>query len=283
MADNPYQIRVMTRDELDMALDWATQEGWNPGLRDAELYYQADPQGFLIGLLNDRPVACISAMRYNDHYGFMGFYIVHPQYRGQGYGLAIWQAAMDYLQGVTIGLDGVVAQQSNYCKSGFAPVYRHVRYAGQGGAQVDNNPMLVTLSQVPWEALLAYEQRFFPAPRPAFLRAWIQQPESHALGYWEAGHLHGYGVIRRCQRGYKIGPLQADNPALAEALFQALSAQVAPDEPIYLDVPEANPEAVALAQRHGLEVVFETARMYRGAVPELPLAQIFGVTSFEIG
>jgi hypothetical protein len=29
--------------------------------------------------------------------------------------------------------------------------------------------------------------------------------------------------------------------------------------------------------------VFETARMYRGAAPELPLGNIFGITTFELG
>ena len=29
--------------------------------------------------------------------------------------------------------------------------------------------------------------------------------------------------------------------------------------------------------------VFETARMYRGGQPQLPLDRVFGVTSFELG
>ena len=52
---------------------------------------------------------------------------------------------------------------------------------------------------------------------------------------------------------------------------------------VFLDPPEPNGPAVALAKRYGLEPVFETARMYRGAVPELPLEKIFGITTFELG
>lgn len=54
-------------------------------------------------------------------------------------------------------------------------------------------------------------------------------------------------------------------------------------EPIFLDTPEVNPAAVALAERHDLNVSFETARMFTGKFPELPLGGLFGVTSFEIG
>jgi hypothetical protein len=48
-------------------------------------------------------------------------------------------------------------------------------------------------------------------------------------------------------------------------------------------VPEVNRAAVDMARRHGMERVFETARMYTGEVPDLPLDRIFGVTSFEVG
>ncbi len=43
------------------------------------------------------------------------------------------------------------------------------------------------------------------------------------------------------------------------------------------------PRALALAERHAMNVAFETARMYTGSPPALPLARLFGVTTFELG
>jgi hypothetical protein len=40
---------------------------------------------------------------------------------------------------------------------------------------------------------------------------------------------------------------------------------------------------VALARGAGMTPVFETARMYRGGDPGLPLDRVFGITSFELG
>ena len=51
MHNNVYSIRTMTQDEVELAIDWAAREGWNPGLHDAACYYAADPNGFLVGLL----------------------------------------------------------------------------------------------------------------------------------------------------------------------------------------------------------------------------------------
>jgi GNAT superfamily N-acetyltransferase len=273
----------MTPAEVGTAIEWAASEGWNPGLHDAGCYVAADPGGFFVGLLDGEPVATISAIRYGALFGFLGFYIVRPEHRGKGDGLQIWNAGMKYLEGRNVGLDGVVAQQDNYRKSGFRLAYRNVRYQGAGGGNAPENPDIVPLSVLPFEAMAAYERPFFPAERSAFLRAWIEQPSSHALGILQNGRLRGYGVIRPCRLGYKIGPLFADAADLAEQLFLALKARVRPSDPVYLDTPELNPAAVELAERHGLSVVFETARMYTREIPDLPLHRVFGVTSFEVG
>src|ERR671932_468743 len=57
-------IRAMSRRELDIAIDWAAREGWNPGLSDAECFYGADPDGFLMAFHDAEPVATISVVRY---------------------------------------------------------------------------------------------------------------------------------------------------------------------------------------------------------------------------
>ncbi|NVK44542.1 MAG: GNAT family N-acetyltransferase [Oceanospirillaceae bacterium] len=277
------EIRPMNRAEVDLAIDWAAQEGWNPGLHDANCFAQADPGGFLMGFLDGEPVATISVVRYGDSFGFLGFYIVRPEYRGQGYGIQIWNDGLLHLEGRNIGLDGVVAQQDNYKKSGFRLAWRNIRYAGTGGGPAPVGAEIFELASLPFAALDAYDRPFFPAERSLFLRCWIEQPGSHALGILEEGRLSGYGVIRPCREGYKIGPLFADSPALAESLFQALKARIGPGDSLYLDTPEVNPEAVALAQRHGMEVSFETARMYTREAPELPIDRLFGITSFELG
>jgi ribosomal protein S18 acetylase RimI-like enzyme len=96
------------------------------------------------------------------------------------------------------------------------------------------------------------------------------------------GKLAAWGVIRPCRRGHKIGPLVADDRAAAEAMLAALVAAAGADE-VFLDVPGVNREALALPQRHGLAPVFETARMYTGAIRPLVLERVFGVTTFELG
>jgi len=283
MPQDRYTIRPMNRSEIDLAVDWAAEEGWNPGLHDAGSFHAADPEGFLVGLLDGEPVATISAVRYGQDFGFIGFYIVKPTCRGQGYGLRLWNAAMQRLAGRTVGLDGVVAQQDNYRKSGFALAWNNARYEGVGGGAGSADEAIVPLATVPFEALDAYDRPFFPDDRRAFLRAWIGQPGAAALGLVQDGRLAGYGVLRSCRRGAKIGPLFADDPQLAERLFVALKARTPQGAPLFLDIPVPHAAALELVQRHGMTRGFETARMYTGPAPDVPMDRFYGVTSFELG
>ena len=278
-----HSIRVMRADEMPMLLDWAAAEGWNPGLHDGPCFHAADTHGFLLGLSDGEPAATISVVKYGNDFGFLGFYIVKPELRGRGLGWRIWQAGMATLSGRNVGLDGVVAQQDNYRKSGFTLAWRNIRHEGVGGGAPAGDARIVPLRALPFASVQEYDQAFFPADRSAFLRCWIRQPGSTALAWVDAGTVRGYGVLRPCRNGFKVGPLFADDAEIADSLFTALKAGTGAHDKVYLDTPETNPHAVALATRHGMSPMFETARMYTGPVPSLPMARLFGVTSFELG
>jgi hypothetical protein len=279
---NGLRIRPMRPDEVSIAVNWAAAEGWNPGLADDACFAVADPEGFFIGELEGAPAATISCINYSPAFAFLGFYIVRKDLRGRGYGLRIWNAAIAHAGSRVIGLDGVLAQQDNYRISGFELAYTNVRYGGTVAAPDASQAGVIALTEVPLAAVEAYDATVFPAPRTAFLRSWINSPGHIGRALVRDGKLAGWGVVRPCRKGRKIGPLVADDRACAEVVLSALLAGVGGGE-IFLDVPSINRDAVALAQDLGLAPVFETARMYTGAIPPLRLERIFGVTTFELG
>jgi len=279
-----YTIRSMSLAECEtIAIAWARLEGWNPSLNDAKSYYNIDPNGFLVGLLDGEPIAAISALRYGESFGFIGFYIVKPAFRGQGYGIQIWNRAMEYLEGRTIGLDGVVDQQDNYRKSGFALAYNNIRFEGKSKKEPYDESHIIPLQSFSLGSVAQFEKPFFPQERRAFLEQWITQPDAFALGFVEDSKLLGYGVMRRCDRGYKVAPLFGANYETAHTLLLALLAKLPADTTFYLDVPKPNSKALKLADALDMQESFYTARMYRGEEPKLPIEQIFSVTSFEVG
>ena len=280
-ADTPFVVRPARADEVEFFRAGADGEGWNPGRYDAPCFFAADPGGLLVGELAGVPVASISCVCYGDDFGFLGMYIVKPEYRGRGFGLRLWTAGFARFGARNVGLDGVLQQVPNYERSGFRTLHHHVRYGGTLAGKT--SPGLVRLDAVPFADVLAYDRRCFPGPRAEFLRLWVAQPEGAAVGRVREGRLAGYAVARRAKDGFKVGPLFADDDAAAEALLLGLAREVG--GPVFVDVPEAaaHPSAERLARGLGMTEVFRCARMYTRGRPAIDDARVYGVTSLELG
>ncbi len=282
--DDSYVITRMSQSDMQLAIQWAANAGWNPGLHDADCFYQTDSNGFFIGKLNHQPIAMSSAVIYDEDFAFCGFYIVDARYRGKGYGLALTKARLAYIGKRNAGIDGVPDMLDKYARLGYQIAHHNARYEMQNNLLDDMQleHQVIALQEVPFSMLAAYDRRHFPAARDVFLRCWINQTGTHSLAVIEAGVLRGYGVIRPCQTGFKIGPLFADTEAIANSLFISLAQRIKAG-PVYLDCPLNNPHAMALVKRYDLKQVFETARMYLKQAPDIAIKKIYGITSFELG
>jgi GNAT superfamily N-acetyltransferase len=282
ISDRKMAIRTMTRAELDTVVGWAGSEGWNPGKYDAPSNHAADPDGYIAAVMGGELVGSISAVRYESHYGFMGFFIVKPDVRAQGIGRLLWSEALRRLEGRVVGLDGVMAMIGTYARSGFVSHHSNVRHRIKA-APATMAPTIRRISSLPLAKLLEFDRAFHPAARAAYLDSWVRIPGSHGFASVTDGQLEGYGIIRPSRSGWRIGPLFANNPLVAANLLDALLASVPAGEEVFMDVPACNREAVKLATSRAEEQLFETSRMYKGPAPAVNWAGVFGVTSLELG
>ncbi|PAZ09138.1 GNAT family N-acetyltransferase [Streptomyces sp. SA15] len=275
---------VVTQARLDdwsVVSGWAADEGWNPGLADGPAFFAQDPDGFFIGRIDGEPVSSISVVNYGADYAFLGFYLVRPDLRGRGHGLTTWKTAIAHAGNRTIGLDGVVAQQANYRRSGFEPAHRTVRFTGTAPAtEIPADVRAVRPADL--AEITAYDSVCTPADRPRFVAAWLTAGGHRAVVRRTGDRVTGYGVIRPGRDALRIGPLFADTAEDARSLLAALTAEAAGSE-IAVDVPGTNRAGIALAEAAGLTPSFETARMYTGPVRPYAQDRVFGVTTLELG
>lgn len=275
------RIAPMSVADLGLALDWAAAEGWNPGLGDAAAFHAADPDGFLMGWVGSEPVASLSVVRHGPSFGFVGLFIVRPDWRGRGLGSEIWHRGLAELGKRSIGLDAVVAQQQRYADSGFSVAHRTLRQAGAVVPEVWPHARRIEPGMLP--DLIAFDSVVSGIERPAYLSAWLTDSQTRrSLVLIDDGAIAGYGTIRSCREGYKVGPLVAPGGAEAEALLRALAATMGARS-ILIDMPEDNPAAQTMATHMKWKTVFETARMYRGDAPVADARRIFGLTTLELG
>jgi hypothetical protein len=283
MGTDGVRFRTMTKDEVAVAVKWAAAESWNPGLHDAECFRPVDPGSFFCAEMDGKIVGTAAIVNYDDRFSFGGFTIADLAYWRHGIGMQISHYAMCHAGSRILGVDGVVAMVEKYEKTGELFLhYNNARYEGRGREKMPAG--LTPIRDVQFAGLLAYDTTHFPTRREQFLRCWITQEGHFGLARLDDdGTILGYGVCRKCFTGYKIGPLFARDRTTAEMILDGLASGI-PGEPFFLDIPVPNKAAVALVEDRRMVLVFFTARLHSTCDPvPLPLNEIFGVTTFELG
>lgn len=273
-------FRNATLPELALILDWAAEEGWNPGLDDADAFFSADPDGFFVAVdETDALIASISVVNHTPDFSFLGLYIVKPDHRGHGVGLGLWTHALSHAGDRTVGLDGVPDQQANYRVSGFQNAGETTRFEGQVRGETHVCISAAVPGDIP--ALVRIEGAASRVEKPDYLQAWFLGSATRStLVFRDQGRIRGFCTLRHCQMGWKVGPLVAEDSDVARHLIAHAAALS--DGPLTLDVPETAIHLTELCQRLGLDAGFKTARMYRGPFSASQHG-IFAVSSLELG
>ena len=272
-------MRNATREDLDLILDWAAEEGWNPGKDDATAFFAADSNGFYVADLGGVPIAAISVVNHDPNHAFLGLYLCRPEHRGQGHALALWTYALTHAQNRTVGLDGVPEQQANYARSGFMLTGQTVRYRGllpeTGHTDAIDAPEI--------KALMGADRRAVGHAREAYSNAWFTATATRqTIQIAHSGDRPAFATFRTCGEGLKIGPLHAASEDEARALLAARPITT-PQTPYFIDVPDSSPDLAKLVTSLGFEPVFQTARMYKGTPPESDPPLFYAVTTLELG
>ncbi len=56
----------------DTITKFEISEGWMPAIDDSALFYNTDPEGMFIGQLNGETISCITMVRYESDFAFLG-------------------------------------------------------------------------------------------------------------------------------------------------------------------------------------------------------------------
>lgn len=271
--------RTARHDEIDLMLDWAAKEGWNPGLDDADAFFDADPAGFFVATSDESPIGAISVVNHTPDFAFLGLYLMAPEFRGKGIGYGLWQHAIVHAGSRTIGLDGVPDQQANYQRSGFSHSGSTTRFGGTLTGQRSERLRAVAPDDVP--TLVQLEAEASGCTKDAFLTGWFQGETTRTS--WvcvEDQQIVGFVTVRQCRDGAKIGPLVAPSAGMARTLVLHAAATY-PGE-VFIDLPDSAVGLRAVCEDLGLDAGFATARMYRGPFRS-PAPHYYAISSMELG
>ena len=276
-------IKPLSSEDVDTLLQWATSEGWNPGIHDMRLYHKINPQG-LLGIYHDHHLVGTSAVfRHNPGFAFFGMYIVHPDYREQAFGIEMTRYRLHLAGYRNIGLDGVLDKIDTYRRVGFRTAHLNQRFSFSA-ENVDEPKGLTDIKRLPLDTVLKFERdnHLFPGCRKSFLHHWLFHKNFIGRAVISEGMLQGYMLLRPCAESMRIGPFLATSAKTAATLLCS-ALHHSQGRMVYIDAPEVNPNISALVNEFNGKMVFETMRMYRGYQPQLQHSAIYGLTALEAG
>ena len=294
-----FYIRLITTEEEmeRIVINAMAKEHWRPGLKDAECFLACDPTADFVGELNGKPIGSVRITKYGDSFAFIGAYLVDKEYRGKGYGIKIFNAAVASVKpSCNIGLSAFVHMEKMYERSGFRSQFYGARYdlhlptAMTCFSEIsEKTPVEIKrIEDVELEALFLYDSKVFGFERHAFLSKWLRVTGSHArVAASSEGCIVGYTIVRPTfvkEEGYKIGPLFADSEAIAEkllkALFEVLLHQEKPAPLVCLDAPTK--KAMELGEKLQGGKVDDFVYMVTKDPPDARYEKQFGVTDVSI-
>ena len=289
-------IKSLDNNDITFVTELSRYEGFAPGVGDLDIYKCTDNQGLWVAWLEDKPVGCIAGVRYNQHYGFLGLFIVIKEQRGKGFGLQLWKKALTHLNDLPcIGLEAAPERINDYSSWGFNISSKTTRWQWMGDGkllEMDNfadeisNFRFVEGASIPSDVVEAFDEKREASPRPHFLANWLKHPAGKVIAVIDnSGNCHGFGRIRPCLLkegdGWRIGPLLADSPNLARILVKKLIES----HPglVIIDSPGMNKFTFDLFYDLGFKPSSETFRMYRGYQPPVSMNDVYGLACLELG
>ena len=280
-------VRALTRDELDLALDWCGDPGL--GLHDADTLWACDSRGLLGVELDGVLVGAGAAVAHARTLGHIGLLVVRPELRRRGLAHQLLPVLVDDVRsrlddGAPITIDCPESLAGAAAELGFVSTQRLLRAQGTGG-ELRRGPHageLRALSTLPLDVVVDYDARHVGAAREDLLRAWIAPKNGLALGVYEARRLQGMGVLRPSASGFTLGPWYADEPSIAEELLTALLTRAGAAQ-VTIDLLDGNSDARTLVDGRNFRVATGRVHMILGDAPDVAAEGIYGVTSYEFG
>ncbi|BEV35647.1 GNAT family N-acetyltransferase [Synechococcus sp. M16CYN] len=290
------EIRLAQPSDIPTIIDWAKNEDFAPGSGDVQIYRNTDKQGIWVAWVDSLAVGCIAGIKYNHIYGFIGLYIVKPEYRRNGYGHKLWEKALAHLNNVQcIGLEAAPHLVDSYSEWGFKASSQTIRWQLFKIDEINHTEQLlnnhnfhvVTGNQIPLEVINKYDAMRESTARPHFLSQWLKHQSGRVMTLIDNNNLcHGFARIRPCfltvGEGWRIGPILADSQQLAKILITNLLSQH--QGIVLIDSPQNNTKAQALLFSLGFRQVSFTIRMYKGLCHHVVSTKdVYGLACLELG
>jgi GNAT superfamily N-acetyltransferase len=279
----------LSASELDDVGALVREARWNQLAADWRLFIELG-RVYAAHTADGRIVATTATLPYGGRFAWISMVLVAGEYRRRGLATQLMRRAMEDLAtaGLVPVLDATPDGRAVYRRLGFEDCWgfqRLVRRELQRAAPVVPTPAGVAirpLAEPDWPALCAYDAAAFGAERRAVLAGLRGRLPAAELVAERAGRLAGFLLGRDGALAAQMGPLIADDDAIACALLAGALARV--EGPLFVDLADSKTELRAVLDAHGFTAVRPFTRMIHGSSRRFDdAARTFAVIGPEFG
>ena len=236
-------------------------------------------------------VATALVFPFEDRVAWISMVVVTPAHRRRGLATRLLRHCLAYCEqaGLTPVLDATEAGRRVYAALGFTDRYAISRWARAPSipavAPVSSEAAtpLRPLTPADLDSLVAWDRVRFGVSRAPVLR-YCRQAAPHLARVAETagGTPAGYLLARPGRRATQLGPLVADDDAIARLLIHDALAKTA--GPVYIDVPETQAAFTRVLAEAGLTRQRGFIRMVKGpSAPLPPPASTYAIAGPDLG
>jgi GNAT superfamily N-acetyltransferase len=281
----PLTIRRLETRDLDAALRFSQAERWSHRLEDWQFHYRLG-RGWVACDPDDQVLGTASWWAYGEQFATVGLVLVDQAHQGQGIGRQLLNVVMSDAGPRVLQLVATKAGLKLYQRCGFRE--RHGIGQHQGTAThvpavaPPPDTVLRVVSRDDLEALCDLDAAALGANRREVVSAVFNAGGGIGVLAHRKGRTAGFALARQSGRGTVIGPIVAEDEALAIAL---LAHQLnTTDGFARVDIPKDAVQLGGWLEAAGLVCVDTVTTMVRGDVrEERPEARVFGLVSQALG
>jgi GNAT superfamily N-acetyltransferase len=243
--------------------------GWNQTEKDWQRFLQLSPNGCFVACADGKVCGTVTALNYQNRFGWIGMILVDPEFRKRGIGTRLLEVGIECLKNMnveTAKLDATPMGRPLYHQRGFVEEYAIERWERPpAGIELDNakSTVLPAITRDDLDSVCAQDEPIFGANRSGLLRQlWQENPSLGAVVH-SSNEVVGYALGRSGARACYLGPWIAKDNAVAEVLLLEFLRRTR-DQPVFVDICLENSRACELVKAAGFQRQRPLTRMYRG-------------------
>ncbi|KAF8795042.1 uncharacterized protein LOC129989826 [Argiope bruennichi] len=294
-GNSRYIVRCMTHEDLPQLMEIRRELKVHDVESCIDSWLTVDPQG--INVVESEAGELVGAccfIRNSDDLYFGGLYCVRPKYQGTGLGIHVWNACMDHVGPRNAALNAVPGKTELYRdKSGFPIVeteFKCQKNFTMESVDPDNLSNIIpqgviieSVQDYHLPAMFDYDFSVVGYDRQFALALNCQEENSRTFVAMKNGDCVGFGTIKlTCLGAGRVGPLYADDPAVAEALLKRLIMSMPHVTGFVMNTVSNNVSARKLLKKLGVPLKEELTRMYRKEKLSADTKKIFALYELNL-